>query len=238
MSQKQPAPQPGILEIDPYIPGASHLPSGRTPIKLSSNETPLGPSPAALQAYRDAADTLERYPDGQATKLREAIAQVHGLNADQIICGAGSDELLNLLAAAYLGPGDEAIYSEHGFLVYRIAILANGATPVIAPETDLTTDVDAILASVTPKTRMVFVANPNNPTGSVLPAAEVERLRAGLPDDIILVLDGAYAEYVEGDAYNDRPELDESTNKEMTPTFSKNHGLAALRQGWQYAPQA
>ncbi|MEO1282897.1 MAG: histidinol-phosphate transaminase, partial [Pseudomonadota bacterium] len=236
MSQKQPAPQPGILEIDPYIPGASHLPSGRTPIKLSSNETPLGPSPAALQAYRDAADALERYPDGQATKLREAIAQVHGLKADQIICGAGSDELLNLLAAAYLGPGDEAIYSEHGFLVYRIAILANGATPVIAPEIDLTTDVDAILARVTPKTRMVFIANPNNPTGSVLPAAEVERLRAGLPDDIILVLDGAYAEYVEGDDYTDGAELVERTNTVMTRTFSKIHGLAALRLGWAYAP--
>ncbi|MEO1206703.1 MAG: histidinol-phosphate transaminase [Pseudomonadota bacterium] len=237
MSQKALTPQPGILDIAPYVPGESNLPSGRKPIKLSSNETPLGPSPAAIAAYRDASATLERYPDGQATQLRRAIAEVHGLAADQIICGSGSDEVLSMLAAAYLGPGDEAIYSEHGFLVYRIAILANGATPVIAPETELTTDVDAMLARVSEKTRMVFVANPNNPTGTVLPASEIKRLRAGLPDEVILVLDGAYAEYVEADAYTDGADLVATSNTVMTRTFSKIHGLAALRLGWAYAPK-
>lgn len=233
------APNPGILDIEAYVPGESRLPSGVTPIKLSSNETPLGASPAAIAAYQNCATTLERYPDGQATKLREAIAAVHGLRAAQVVCGAGSDELLNLLANAYLAPGDEAIYCQHGFLVYRIAILANGATPVVAPETNLTTDVDAILSRVTARTRMVFLANPNNPTGTVINDATVRRLRAGLPDGVILVLDGAYAEYVTGSDYADGARLVEETdNTVMTRTFSKIHGLAALRLGWAYAPPA
>ncbi|MEL7047716.1 MAG: histidinol-phosphate transaminase [Pseudomonadota bacterium] len=236
---RHPQPQPGILDISPYVPGQSKLSSGRQPIKLSSNESPLGASPAAIAAYRSAADQLERYPDGQAVALREAIAHVHNLQANQIVCGTGSDELLSLLAMAYLGPGDEAIYSQHGFLVYRIAILANGATPVVAPEKDLTTDIDAILERVTDKTRMVFIANPNNPTGTVIPATEIERLRAGLPADVILVLDGAYAEYVTGSDYTDGAKLvEQTTNTVMTRTFSKIHGLAALRLGWAYAPPA
>lgn len=239
MSQAPPQPKPGILDIEPYVPGESHLPDGAKPIKLSSNETPLGASPAAIEAYTAAAQELERYPDGQATSLRSAIAEVYGLRADGIICGAGSDELLNLLASAYLGPGDEAVYSKHGFLVYRIAILANGATPIVAPETDFKTDVDAILSCVTPKTRIIFIANPNNPTGTMLAGDEVRRLRENLAGNVILVLDGAYAEYVSEAGYEDGARLVEETgNTVMTRTFSKIHGLAALRLGWAYAPSA
>ena len=171
-------------------------------------------------------------------RSRDAIAKLYGLDPSRIVCGAGSDELLNLLAAAYLGPGDEAIYSEHGFLVYRIAILAHGATPVVAKETAFTADVDAILASVTPRTRMVFLANPNNPTGTYLGFDEVKRLRAGLPEDVLLVLDAAYAEYVRANDYEAGIELVATTeNTVMTRTFSKIYGLAALRIGWAYCPQ-
>lgn len=238
MSATLPRPRPGILDIAPYVPGESALPSGLKPVKLSSNETPFGPSPAAVEACRSACASAERYPDGQATALRAAIGEVHGLDPANIVCGAGSDELLNLLAHAYLGPGDEAIYTEHGFLVYPIAIRANGATPVVAPERDLTTDVDAILERVTPRTRMVFLANPNNPTGTVIPDSEIRRLRAGLPDDVVLVLDGAYAEYVSGRPdYEDGARLvSETGNTVMTRTFSKVYGLAALRLGWAYCP--
>jgi len=232
-----PRPNPGIDDIDPYVPGDSVLPGGGAPIKLSSNETPLGPSPKAIAAMRAAADTLQLYPDGAATALRQAIAKRYGLNASRIICGAGSDELLSLIANAYLNEGDEAIYTEHGFLVYRIAILANGATPVVAPESDLTADVDAILSRVTGRTRVVFLANPNNPTGTYLPFDEVRRLREGLRSDILLVLDAAYAEYVRRNDYEAGLELvATSENTVMTRTFSKIHGLAALRLGWLYGP--
>jgi histidinol-phosphate aminotransferase len=236
-AKRGPAPRRGILDIAPYVPGTSALASGRPAIKLSSNETPFGPSPRAVEAYHEAAATLSRYPDGSARPLREALGALHGIDPAQIVCGAGSDELLNLLAHAYLGPGDEAIYSEHGFLVYKIAILARGATPVAAPERDLTTDVDAILARVTDATRIVFVANPNNPTGTYLPADEVKRLREGLPDDVLLVLDAAYAEYVRADDYDPGAALVEAThNTVMTRTFSKIYGLASLRLGWAYCP--
>ena len=174
-----PRARPGVLDIAPYVPGTSALPGAHPVIKLSSNETPFGPSPRAIEAYLAAAQNLSRYPDGSARALREAIAKLYGLDPGRIVCGAGSDELLNLLAGAYLGPGDEAIYSAHGFLVYKIAILARGATPVVAPETDLTANVDAILACVSPRTRLVFIANPNNPTGTYLPFDEVKRLREG-----------------------------------------------------------
>ena len=231
--------KPGILDIDAYVPGESKVPGGVTPAKLSSNETPLGPSPKAVEAFKATAADLERYPDGQATVLRHAIARRYGLDASRIVCGSGSDELLGLLARGYLGPGDEAIYTAHGFLVYRIAILTNGATPVIAPEANLHTDVDAILSSVTARTRVVFVANPNNPTGTYIPISEVRRLRAGLRDDILLVLDAAYAEYVSNNDYEAGIELVASTtNTVMTRTFSKIHGLAALRIGWVYCPPA
>ena len=232
-------PQPGILSIEPYVPGKSALPGDGPIIKLSSNETPLGPSPQAVEAYRAAAGSLARYPDGSVNALREAIGEVYGLNPGHIVCGAGSDEILNLLAQAYLGPGDEAIYTEHGFLVYKIAIMATGATPVAAPEIDLTANVDAILQKVTPRTKAVFLANPNNPTGTYLPFNEIRRLRAGLGDHILLVLDAAYAEYVRANDYEAGIELVATTdNTVMTRTFSKIHGLAALRLGWGYCPPA
>jgi histidinol-phosphate aminotransferase len=239
MNARAPLPRPGILDIEAYVPGESAVPGGMTPIKLSSNETPLGASPKAIAAFQAEASHLERYPDGAATKLRQALARVYGLNADRIVCGAGSDEVLQLVAQAYLGPGDEAIYTAHGFLVYKIAIQARGATPVVAPEKELRTDVDAILARVTPRTKIVFLANPNNPTGTYIPFDEVRRLHAGLPANVLLVLDAAYCEYVRRNDYEAGLELVATTeNTVMTRTFSKIHGLAALRLGWIYAPAA
>ncbi len=233
----RPRPCPGVLDIAPYVPGKSALPGEGAVIKLSSNETSLGPSPRAVTAYQAAAAELERYPDGAATELRAAIGTAYGLNPEHIVCGAGSDELLSLLANAYLSPGDEAIYTEHGFLVYRIVILANGAVPVIAPEQALRADVDAILQKVTPRTKMVFLANPNNPTGTYVPLPELRRLRAGLPEHVVLVLDAAYAEYVQRNDYEAGIELVATTNNTvMTRTFSKIHGLAGLRIGWAYCP--
>ena len=234
-----PVPKSGILGIDIYVPGESSVPGGKKPVKLSSNETPLGASPHAITAFKAAAAELERYPDGQATVLRAAIGARYGLDPARIVCGSGSDELLSMLAHAYLGAGDEGIYTEHGFLVYRIAILSNGATPVIAPETDLTASVDAILAKVTPRTKIVFLANPNNPTGTYIPHSEVRRLRENLPSNVVLVLDGAYAEYVRRNDYEAGIELvATTTNTVMTRTFSKIFGLAALRIGWAYCPEA
>lgn len=233
----RPAPKPGVLDIAAYVPGKSKAKPGVKLHKLSSNETPLGPSPEALEAYNSVASSLELYPDGSASNLRDAIAEIHGLNPDNLICGNGSDELLGLLAHVYLEPGDEAIFTEHGFLVYKIQILANGATPVVAPETDLHTDVDAILERVTEKTKVVFLANPNNPTGTYISDAEVRRLHAGLPKNVLLVLDAAYAEYVRRNDYSAGVELVSAhQNVVMTRTFSKIHGLAALRIGWMYAP--
>ncbi len=239
MNPRAPIPRPGILDIEAYVPGESNVPGGMKPIKLSSNETPLGASPKAIAAFKAEADHLERYPDGASTKLRQAIAGVYGINADRIVCGAGSDEVLNLVAQAYLGPGDEAIYTTHGFLVYKIATQARGATPVVAPEKDLRTDVDAILKCVSPRTKVVFLANPNNPTGTYIPFDEVRRLHAGLPPHVILVLDAAYCEYVRRNDYEAGLELVATTdNTVMTRTFSKIHGLAALRLGWIYGPPA
>src|SRR5215468_10301825 len=180
MAQTGPAPQPGILKISPYVPGESSVPGGVTPIKLSSNETPLGPSPKAVAAYKAGADELHRYPDGAVLALRRAIAKLYGLDAERIVCGCGSDELINLIAHAYVGPGDEAVYSAHGFLMYKIATLSNGGTPVPVAEKDYRADVDAILARVTPRTKLVFLANPNNPTGTYIPHDEVRRLHSGL----------------------------------------------------------
>jgi histidinol-phosphate aminotransferase len=236
-TSSRPIPRPGILDIAPYVPGKSTATGGATLHKLSSNETPLGPSPAAIEAYRTAAGNLERYPDGGATALRAAIGSVYGLNPDRIVCGAGSDEVLHLIANAYIGPGDEAIYSQHGFLVYPIAIRSFGGTPVVAPEQDLTADVDAILAKVNDKTRVIFIANPNNPTGTYLPFKEVRRLHAALPPRVLLVLDAAYAEYVRRNDYESGIELAGSAdNVVMTRTFSKIYGLAGLRIGWGYGP--
>lgn len=234
-----PEPRPSVLKIAPYVPGRSKSGAAVKQYKLSSNENPLGASPLAREAFLAAAQTLERYPDGGATELREAIASTYGLAAERIICGNGSDEILAMVANAYLRPGDEAIFTEHGFLVYRIVTLAAGATPVVAQETNLATDVDRILALVTEKTRVVFLANPNNPTGSYTPVHEVKRLRENLPPGVLLVLDAAYAEYVRRNDYESGIEL-VATREDtiMTRTFSKIHGLAALRLGWAYAPAA
>jgi len=238
MAKATPQPKAGILDIAPYVPGESWLAAGTKPIKLSSNETPLGPSAQAIAAFKGAAAELERYPDGACTALRAAIAARYGLNAARIVCGAGSDDLLSLLAQAYLGPGDEAIFTEHGFLVYRIIILANGAAPVVAPEKELRADVGAILERVSDRTKVVFLANPNNPTGTYISIDEVRKLRAGLPANVLLVLDAAYAEYVQRNDYEAGIELVATTsNTVMTRTFSKIHGLAALRLGWAYCPQ-
>jgi len=232
-----PQPRPGVLDIDAYVPGKSAAPGVKRVFKLSSNETPLGPSPKAIAAFRAAADHLEDYPDGAASDLREAIGRAFGLDPARIVCGAGSDDLLNLLARAYLRDGDEAIHTTHGFLVYPIATLGTGAKPVMAAEKNYRADVDAILACVTPRTKMVFLANPNNPTGTYLPFDEIKRLHAGLPSHVLFVLDAAYAEYVSRNDYEAGIELvATSDNVVMCRTFSKIYGLAALRLGWLYGP--
>ncbi|HEX8166525.1 MAG TPA: histidinol-phosphate transaminase [Beijerinckiaceae bacterium] len=233
----RPMPRPGVLDIEAYVPGKSAAPGVPKVHKLSSNETPLGPSPKAVEAVQRSAGELELYPDGAATALREAIGAKYGLDPARIVCGSGSDELLSLLTHAYVGPGDEGVFTAHGFLVYRIAILAAGGVPVVAAEKDLTADVDAILAKVGPRTRVVFLANPNNPTGTYLPFEEVKRLHAGLPPTVLLVLDAAYAEYVRRNDYASGLELvATSENVVMTRTFSKIYGLAGLRLGWMVGP--
>ena len=226
-----------MLAIEAYVPGKSSAPGVAKVFKLSSNETPLGPSPKAIAAYQAVAGHLQDYPDGAATELREAIGRAFGLDPARIVCGAGSDDLLNLIADAYLADGDEAIHTTHGFLVYPIATLGSGATPVVAPETNYTADVDAILARVSERTKVVFVANPNNPTGTYLPFDEVKRLHRGLPSHVLLVLDAAYAEYVRRNDYAAGIELVATCeNVVMLRTFSKIYGLAALRLGWLYGP--
>src|ERR1700689_4280324 len=183
----RPVPKPGILDIAPYTPGKSPVPEpGRKVFKLSANETPFGPSPKAIEVYKQAAAHLEDYPEGTSRVLREAIGRAFGLDPSRIICGAGSDEILNLLAHTYLGPGDEAISTAHGFLVYPIATKANGAVNVVAPETNFTADVDALLKGVSPRTKLVWLANPNNPTGTYLPFDEVKRLGAGVPAPVLV----------------------------------------------------
>lgn len=237
---RSPEPKPGILSISPYVAGKSK-PAGAAGrvIKLSSNENPLGPSPKALKAYADHAHLLHRYPDSAATTLRESIGLVQGLDPARIVCGAGSDELIGLLVHAYAGAGDEVLYSEYGFLMYRIYAQGNGAAPVVAKEKNLTADVDALLGCVSERTKIVFLANPNNPTGSYMPASEVARLRAGLPSHIILAIDGAYAEYGDRPDYTDGRELvDAGGNTVMLRTFSKIYGLSSLRLGWGYFPPA
>src|SRR5580704_6131423 len=237
MSGMRPQPRPGVLDIEAYVPGKSSAPGVTKVTKLSSNETPLGPSPKALAAYKAAADHLEDYPDGSASDLREAIGRVFGLDPARIVCGSGSDDLLHLLANAYLVDGDEAIYTTHGFLIYPIVTLGTGAKPIVAPEKNFTADVDAILAAVTERTRVVFLANPNNPTGTCLPFDEVKRLHRGLPSNVLLVLDAAYAEYVSRNDYEAGIELvATSENVVMCRTFSKIHGLAAVRLGWMFGP--
>ncbi len=232
-----PTPRPGVMDIAAYVPGKDHVEGVEKVYKLSSNETPLGASPKAIAAFKAAADHLELYPDGQSEALRDAIGAVHGLNPANIICGNGSDELLGLIAHCYLGAGDEAIITQHGFLVYKIQIMAAGATPVTVPEDDCRVNVDAILGAVTDKTKVVFIANPGNPTGTYVPMEDIRRLHANLPSHVLLVLDAAYAEYVRRNDYEAGIELVSSAkNVVMTRTFSKIYGLAAARIGWLYGP--
>jgi histidinol-phosphate aminotransferase len=229
-------PRPGILEIEPYVGGKAAVEGASRVIKLSANESAIGPSPRAIEAAREAAADLHRYPEGGSTGLRRAIGGRFGLDPARIVVGAGSDELIQLLLRAYAGPGDEVLYSAHGFLMYKLSALSVGAVPVSAPETGLRADVEALLERVTSRTRMVFLANPNNPTGSYLTAEELEDLHARLPDDVLLVIDAAYAEYVRRNDYGDgRALVERFPNAVMTRTFSKLFGLAALRLGWLYA---
>lgn len=229
------APQPGILDIAPYVGGSAHAPGVAKAIKLSSNENPFGPSDRAKEAFAKGVHQLHRYPGTDHAGLRRAIAEVHGLDPARIVCGVGSDEILTLLCQAYAGPRDEVLFTEHGFLMYRIGALSVGATPVAVPERDRTADVDALVRGMTGRTRLVFVANPNNPTGTMIGAESVARLAAALPARALLVLDGAYAEYVEG--FDGGAALVEARdNVVMTRTFSKIYGLGGLRVGWGYGP--
>ena len=231
------AVRPGIEAIAPYVGGDSALPGRQRAIRLAANEGALGPSPMAVAAFEEMAAEIHRYPDGASAELRGALAELHGLDAARIVCGAGSDELIALLCRAYAGPGDEVLHTEHAFLMYAIAARTAGATPVAAPERGLTADVDALLERVTGKTRILFLANPNNPTGTYLPASELDRLRAGLGEDVLLVIDAAYAEYVARDDYTPGADLVEAgDNVVMTRTFSKLYALGGLRLGWAYCP--
>ncbi|WP_343116710.1 histidinol-phosphate transaminase [Ostreiculturibacter nitratireducens] len=229
-------PQPGIMDIALYEGGAAHVAGVSDAIKLSSNENPFGPSDKAREAYARAVHKLHRYPSTDHAALRRAIGEIHGLDPAQIICGVGSDEIIGLLCNAYAGRGDEVLFTEHGFLMYRIYAQAAGATPVSVAERDRTTDVDALLAACSKRTKLVFIANPNNPTGTMIGLPEIRRLADGLPPQAILVLDGAYAEYVEG--YDGGAKLaTERGNVFMTRTFSKIYGLGGLRIGWGYGPK-
>src|SRR6476646_8621271 len=230
-------PRPGIMKIAPYVPGKDSVDGKETVAKLSSNEGALGPSPKAMAAYAKAQADLHRYPDGDSTRLRAAIGRHYGLDPKRIVCGSGSDELLNLLVRAYCGPGDELLYSQYGFLMYPINALGVGATPIAAPEKDYRCDVDAMLAKVTDRTRIVAIVNPTNPTGSYLTKEEVRKLHAGLPKNVLLIIDAAYAEYVSRNDYESGVELvDQAENVVMTRTFSKIYGMGGLRLGWMYGP--
>ena len=227
----------GVLKLAPYVQGQSTIEGVAEPIKLSSNESSHGPSPLALQAYREAGESLNRYPDGSQSALRQAIGETFGLNPDQIICGNGSDELIQLMIRAYVNPGDEVLLSENGFIMCNIHSLAQGAMLVITPERDYKVDVDAMLARVTNKTRLCTIANPNNPTGTYINSDELRCLHAGLPGNCLLLIDNAYAEYVTAEDYDDGSSLvNEFENIVMTRTFSKIYGLPSLRIGWAYCP--
>jgi histidinol-phosphate aminotransferase len=232
-------PRPGILDIDPYVGGEAKAPGIARPIRVASNESALGPSAKAIAAYRALAGEIHRYPDGNAQELREALGQRYALDPARVVCGAGSDELITLLLRCYASPGDQVLYSRHGFLMYPINTQAVGAAPIAAPERELTTDVDALLARVTDRTRIVFIANPNNPTGTYLGAQELARLHAGLPPSVLLAIDAAYAEFVNRNDYEPGIALvNRAENVVMLRTFSKIYALAGLRLGWAYCPPA
>ena len=232
-----PTPRPGILDIAPYVPGSSSAPGAAKIHKLSSNESALGASPHAIEAYRSASGNLHLYPDGSAGALRDKIGALHGLDPARIVCGAGSDEILQLLTRAYVGAGENIVQSDHGFLVYALAAKSCGAEVRFAPEKNLTTDVDAVLDCVDAATRIVFIANPNNPTGTYIPDSEMRRLREHLPPEVLLVIDAAYAEYMDADDYAAGDAMvEENDNVVMTRTFSKIYGLGGVRLGWGYFP--
>jgi histidinol-phosphate aminotransferase len=231
-SQMSPRMKPWIAAIHAYVPGKSRGDDGRELIKLSANENPLGTSPLALAA-RAAAKAPSVYPDPDSADLRAGIGKLHGIDPARVVCGTGSDELLNLAAQAFAGPGDEVLFPRYSFAVYDIAARRCGAASIEAPDADYGADVDALLACVNERTRVVFLANPNNPTGSFLPKAELARLHAGLPADVLLVIDQAYAEYV--DPADDDGALALAAahhNVLVTRTFSKIYGLAGERIGW------
>jgi len=231
--KQAPVPKTYILGIHAYVPGKSAASDGRALIKLSANENPLGTSPAALEALESARGEAASYPDPDAKALRAGIAELHGLDPARIVCGTGSDELLNLAAQGFAGAGDEVLFSRHSFAVYDIAARRCGATPVEAPDRNFTADVDALLAAVSERTRVVFLANPNNPTGTWIAPEQIARLHAGLPADVLLVIDEAYGEYV--DPAHHRVGFDlaaQHKNVLLTRTFSKIYGLAAERIGW------
>ncbi len=230
-------PKPGVLDIAPYVGGRASVAGVVDPIKLSSNESALGASRKAIAAYEEAVGSASLYPEGSAQILREAIGEIHGLDPSRIVCGNGSNELLTLLANAYLRPGDEVLFSEYAFIVYRLAALSNSGVPIAAPEKNFRVDVDAMLARASSKTRLVYLANPNNPTGTYLTGDEVRRLHGGLSPDTLLVIDAAYAEYVRRNDYENGLEMvARFPNVVMTRTFSKVYGLAGLRVGWAYCP--
>ncbi|MBT2186518.1 histidinol-phosphate transaminase [Sphingobium nicotianae] len=234
-----PVPKDWIMAIAPYVPGKSKTDDGRSVAKLSSNENPFGTSQAVRDAFVSAAPVLERYPDSAAVELRTALGAHYDLDPERILCGTGSDEVLHMAAGAFAGPGDEVIYVRYGFTVYPIATRRVGATPVVAPDKDYATDVDAILARVTDRTRIVFVANPNNPTGTYSSRAEIARLHAGLPRHVLLVLDQAYTEYLDSQDDDGGLELARTQpNVLVTRTFSKIFGLASARVGWGYGSPA
>ena len=233
----KPEPVPGIANLAPYQQGASAIPDKANPIKLSANENAHGPSPDAIEAYRRAAEQINRYPDGSQAELRRAIGEVHGLDADRIVCGNGSDELLLLFARAYVRPGDEVILSENSFEMVRIHSVAQGGVPVVAPEKNYRIDVQALTARAGERARLCVIANPNNPTGTYITGDELRTLRSGLPESCLLIIDGAYAEYADRHDYDPGTSLvDTHNNVVMTRTFSKIYGLAALRIGWAYCP--
>lgn len=235
-----PVPKPGLLDIAPYVPGKAKAVGFARPVKLSANENALGCSPAAVEAFRATAADLNLYPDPRATALREAIAARYDLEPERILFGCGSDELFTLACQTLIQPGDNVVQPAHGFAAWAIAARAAGGEVRSASERDLTADVDALLAAVDGRTRIVFLANPANPTGTVLPATEVARLHMGLPERVLLVLDGAYAEYASRlPGFDDGLDLARAApNVLVTRTFSKIHGLASLRIGWGYAASA
>ena len=226
----RPKPLPQLAGVNAYVPGEAPKYTGGPSYKLASNENPLGASPKAKAVYAAMAAKLELYPDGVARDLKAAIAKKHGLDPNRLVVGAGSDEIFLMLGRAYLGPGDESICTLHAFAIYAIIAQQQGSKIIEVPEKNFTADVDAILAAVTPKTKIVWLANPNNPTGTYLPYDEVKRLHAGLPPHVLLVLDGAYAEFVRKNDYASGIELaSQHENVIMTRTFSKLFGLAGLR---------